>query len=589
VIRKNCFSLGLPNDLNVFILLTDEKDQENSVTNMNPTLTAPSTKLTPLSKILLLFIFLVFFPAFLINLNVVPLIEDECIRATVAMEMNITGDYLTPTIGGETYLKKPPLYNWILAGLFKLTGSQSEFIVRLPVTIAIVLFAITIFFFVKKETNKSLALATALGFATCGRIIFYESQHGLIDMTYSLVVFLNFIFVYRMGKKKKFLWLFLGSYALTAFGFLFKGLPSLVFQGFTLIAWFAYSKDLKRLVSYQHLLGIILFAIPVLGYYIAYFISNSDVTIEQMFGIMLGESTRRTGIRFGFLRTAGHLFTFPFEVIYHYLPWTLFVILLFSRGAIRKITGNHLLRYGLWIVGLNIIPYWSSPEVFARYYIMLMPFVFLTFFMLYLDEDPERLKMRKILDILLMVLAVGVCFIPLAYLIMDRFSVIPYQKLKIIILFVVSAILAALLIWRKDKLEKIFVIILLLLVSRVGVNWFVLPVKAIESDRTRFKEETIRAARLTGDTPVLRYWAPEIKATGYYGHRTGTYLTIYYMTREKQQIIPFSTDPPDENHLYLARYMDLDWLDIPYTRLDVVHYDKHYPPLNLVRFDIPAE
>lgn len=551
---------------------------------MQETLSTNNSKLTRFSWIMLGLILLLLLPALLINLEVNPLIEDECIRATVAMEMNLTGDYLTPTIGNEAYLKKPPLYNWMLAGIFNLSGSQSEFIIRLPVAVAILLFSLIIFFFVKAETNRRLALATALGFATCGRILFYESQHGLIDVTYSMFVFLNFMFVYRMGRQKKYLALFLGSYALTAFGFLFKGLPSLVFQGFTLIAWFAYSKDIKRLFSWQHVLGILLLALPVLSYYLAYFLHNKDVTVQQMFGIMLGESTRRTGIRFGILRTIGHLFTFPVEVIYHYLPWTVFFILLFRKGNIKRVLQHDFLRYGAWVVMLNIIPYWSSPEVFARYYIMLMPLVFLVFFYLYLDEDTERPLMKKILGILILLLAFAASAIPFAYLIMERFTVIPHHVLKVVILLVAAYSLFALLAARKDRFECLLLIVLLLLVARIGVNWFILPIKALESDRLVFKQEAMRAAQISGDVPVIRYWPPEQKATGYYGHRTASYLTIFYMTREKQQVLPYSMERPADSALYLVRYMDLARLGIPYDRLCTVKYDKNYPPINLVKF-----
>lgn len=541
-------------------------------------------KLTRFSWIIFSLILLLLFPALLVNLEVNPLIEDECIRATVALEMNLTGDYLTPTIGNEAYLKKPPLYNWMLAGLFDLSGSQSEFIIRLPVIAAILLFSLIIFFFVKAETNRRLALATALGFATCGRILFYESQHGLIDVTYSMFVFLNFMFVYRMGRRKKYLALFLGSYALTAFGFLFKGLPSLVFQAFTLFAWFAYSRDLRRLFSWQHVLGILLFSVPVLAYYLAYFLHNTEVTVQQMFGIMLGESTRRTGIRFGVFRTIAHLFTFPVEVIYHYLPWTVFFILLFRKGNARKVVQNDFLRYGIWVVVLNIIPYWSSPEVFARYYIMLMPLVFLVFFYLYLQDDKEHPLMMQILDILILVMAVAVSGIPVAYLAMERFTVIPHQVLKGVVLLVAAYSLVAFLAFRKERLERLLLIVLLLLVARMGVNWFILPVKALESDRLVFRQEAIQAARISGNTPVIRYWPPELKATGYYGHRTASYLTIFYMTREKQQVLPYSQERPGDSALYLVRYMDLARLGIPYERLCKVKYDKNYPPINLVRF-----
>jgi len=181
-------------------------------------------------------------------------------------------------------------------------------------------------------------------------------------------------------------------------------------------------------------------------------------------------------------------------------------------------------------------------------------------------------------------MAVAVSGIPVAYLVMERFTVIPYQVLKVIVLLVAAYALVAFLAFRKDRLERLLLIVLLLLVARMGVNWFILPVKALESDRLVFRQEAIHAARISGNTPVIRYWPPELKANGYYGHRTASYLTIFYMTREKQQVLPYSLERPGDSALYLVRYMDLVRLGIPYERLCTVKYDKNYPPINLVKF-----
>ena len=51
-------------------------------------------------------------PALLINLGLLTLINDEAIRGLVALEMQISGNYITPTLNGAFYYNKPPLYNW---------------------------------------------------------------------------------------------------------------------------------------------------------------------------------------------------------------------------------------------------------------------------------------------------------------------------------------------------------------------------------------------------------------------------------------------------------------------------------------------
>jgi 4-amino-4-deoxy-L-arabinose transferase-like glycosyltransferase len=538
--------------------------------------------ITPFAWLVTGLIFIVFFPAFLINLDDLTLIDDECIRALVAMEMNISGDYIVPTIGDEVYLKKPPLYNWILAGVFNLTGSQSEFIIRLPATIAIILFSLIIFYFVKREEGKRLAIATALGFATCGRILFYESQRGLIDLLFSIFIFLNFMFIYRMGREKKYLALFLGSYALTAVGFLFKGLPSLVFQGFTLIAWFLYSRDLKRLFNWRHLLGIVLFTIPVIAYYLAYFLHEEDVTLRQLFGTLLGESTRRTVVRFGVGETLLHLLTFPAEVFYHYLPWSLFLILLFRKGNITRVRRNDLFRYALWVFLLNILPYWSSPETFARYYLMLMPLAFMILFYLYLDEGRDRSFAGRTLDVVILIMAIGATLMPAAYLFMERFDEIPYRTPVVVLLILASSVFTVFYMLRRDRLERFLLIVLLLLITRLNISWFILPVNARGDERLAFKQDAIRAARISGDTPVIRYWPPGEEPTAYYGYQTASYLTLFYMTREKGQIIPCSFEKPGDSVLYLVRDTDLEQLGIPYETLE--EFEGHSPPIDLVRF-----
>jgi 4-amino-4-deoxy-L-arabinose transferase-like glycosyltransferase len=63
----------------------------------------------------------------------------------VALEMILSKNYAVPTIGAEYYYNKPPFYNWILAGIYQLSGNYSEFTTRLPAIIPMFLFAITIY------------------------------------------------------------------------------------------------------------------------------------------------------------------------------------------------------------------------------------------------------------------------------------------------------------------------------------------------------------------------------------------------------------------------------------------------------------
>ena len=74
------------------------------------------------------------------NYGKMQMIDDEGIRALVAVEMMNSGEYLTPTLGGDLYLKKPPLFNWFIVGSYKLFGEVNEWSLRFPTICFLLIF-----------------------------------------------------------------------------------------------------------------------------------------------------------------------------------------------------------------------------------------------------------------------------------------------------------------------------------------------------------------------------------------------------------------------------------------------------------------
>lgn len=109
-----------------------------------------------IESILLSLASLIFLVGLFINLGKVPVMSDEGVRGLVVLEMQLSGDYLTPTLNGEPYYNKPPLYNWIILAFYRLTDSQSLFVLRLPNMIALILFTLTVFLFVGNNMIISL-------------------------------------------------------------------------------------------------------------------------------------------------------------------------------------------------------------------------------------------------------------------------------------------------------------------------------------------------------------------------------------------------------------------------------------------------
>ena len=67
---------------------------------------------------------------------------EEGRRILPGITMLQTGNYLVPQVGGETYFRKPPLINWMVAGSFKIFGAQNEWTARMPSVICVLLVAV---------------------------------------------------------------------------------------------------------------------------------------------------------------------------------------------------------------------------------------------------------------------------------------------------------------------------------------------------------------------------------------------------------------------------------------------------------------
>jgi 4-amino-4-deoxy-L-arabinose transferase-like glycosyltransferase len=76
-----------------------------------------------LAKRVYLFLFLFITAFYLYGLGQIPLLgPDEPRYAQVAREMFLSGDFITPTLGGHTWFEKPSLLYWMIAAAFKVFG-----------------------------------------------------------------------------------------------------------------------------------------------------------------------------------------------------------------------------------------------------------------------------------------------------------------------------------------------------------------------------------------------------------------------------------------------------------------------------------
>ncbi|GAA4465865.1 hypothetical protein GCM10023189_47130 [Nibrella saemangeumensis] len=435
-------------------------------------------------------------PALFFNLGFLPLDtgSDEPRRALVALEMLLSGDYITPTLNGELYLNKPPLYNWLIAASFRLFGNYSAFALRFPMAVSLLLYALTVFAFVRRYATQPIAFAAALMLVTNARVLLYDSMLGLIDITFSWVTYTAFLLVYHYDQKKKYTALFVTTYALTAIGFLMKGLPSGVFQGLTLLAWFGYTRRWKLLFHPAHFLGIGVFMLIAGAYYIAYFTRN-NIPVTEVFGVLFYESSRRTVVEFGIGETLLHLLTFPIDMQHYYAPWMLLIVLLFRPGVRRLLTENRFILFNALTFFVNFVVYWSSPQVYARYLIMLLPLLFTVLVYIYYERTSAAAWQRRLVEGVWLAASVVVTAGTWVAMFFPETQAIAGLFWKVPILFVVLGLIAYQ--YLRQPALRLTLFIAFMLVVRIGFNWLVIPPRL--AHRQLYKDTSEQAARLTLD------------------------------------------------------------------------------------------
>lgn len=421
-------------------------------------------------------------------------------RAMVTYEMMENGDLLTPYLHGHPYYNKPPFYNWVIALFFFAFGSISEWVLRLPGVLSLISTAILFFYVAKRYVRKEVALLGAGAALTITDMLFYGSINaGEIDLFYALLTSLQVLAIFWYQQKDKWLLLFVTSYTLTAIGALTKGLPSLAFQALTLLAWFAYTKNFKRLFGWQHITGIAILIAITTGYFWLYSMNG------EALGYVINtfkQASQRSANEYGILDVIGNLFVFPFEFLRRLLPWSLAVVFLFSKSIRSQIKQNPFISFVVLFIVVNIPIYWSAPELRIRYTYMFFPFCAMLFAWL-LDRGFNSLnKAHVVIEYIIgATLAIG----SLA-LIGLGFAIESLTVLHVFVLILSGMIFGglALLLWKTEwRLESYWILVLGLAVTRMAYNIAGMPYTA--QTIHDYSQMTKQMIETSGEKPIHYY------------------------------------------------------------------------------------
>jgi len=493
------------------------------------------------------------FPAFLIHLGLIGFIGDEGIRSLVALEMKLSGNFIVPTLNGEFYFNKPPLFNWMIYILSTLFGYFGEWPSRLTTFISLGGFAWCVYHFVSRHMDKLTGISMALMVLTSGRILFWDSMLGLIDICFSAVIYLNFMVLYQLGKQEKWRSMFLFSYLLMSTAFLLKGMPALVFQGISIVtALVLFKRFRSKIFSPAHIIGAVVGILPILIYYLLY---HQYVSLQQVFTILTDQSVQRTVVHYGLWESIKHVFTFPVEETYHFLPWSILALVYFHPKFRTWLRENEFVRFNFWMMMANLPVYWMSVQVFPRYLLMFIPLFNLVGYFILQRTLASSLTWWKSLHTTFVILASLGSVVVLLMLFYPPVRSIPGS---VLIWMVTSVLLISCCLGLIFDGPRMFIwMSLCLLVVRIAFSLIVLPIRSIDYQENICREDCRRMIRQHPSQIFLIY-----------GQTATQNVARFYLSSYANQIIRNTDKVTDPSALYLVdRKM---YTDFPGHQLDSV-------------------
>ena len=434
-------------------------------------------------------------------------------RALVSLEMKLSGNYIAPTLNGEYYCRKPPLFNYML--LPALNSKQNavswmQFISALTAFLLVVVFYLVS----RKLLDKRKSLFATIIFAY-SPIVFINIITIGLDSLFSAICFLIFVSNLYFAEKKNYLSLFVFGYLLTALAFMVKGTPAIYFQGISLLSIMICTKSFRQIFSWKHAVGTIPFIVIVGTYCLLY--SDYNNPLSWFWGLY---SDIPEKLEIGKMLKITNMLSFCGKSILAYPILALCPILLF-RNIFVKIIKSTTDSYMLLVSVLGIAPF-IIGNYYTYYITMFVPL--LIFLIIKHLNTEEHISTYKII----LLWGIPLLFITIAILI----GRIPIYSFIIIVPFV--------LLLHNCKWLKITT----LCIYTIAITILILNIKYATNKNSLYDNLESKACQIARETSNCKlYVLPDCKIN---------HATMYYLTYYKGEIIRVANDNMNENDFYLT-------------------------------------
>jgi 4-amino-4-deoxy-L-arabinose transferase-like glycosyltransferase len=256
---------------------------------------------------------------------------DEPRYAQVAREMLLRRDWITPVLGGQPWLEKPPLYYWQTMLAYRIFG-VSDWAARLPSAIDATFLVLAIYFFLRRfrhgfELDGALIAASTTG-------VMGYAHAASTDMALAAFFTIGMLgwWGWREGGSRIYL---AGFYGFLALGALAKG-PVAPFLGLVVILLYAAAvRELRLVLKTLWMPGIVLFCVIALPWYFEVQARNPGFFHEFIVEHNLGRFSENL-----YHHTEPFWYYLPVTAL-ALLPWTIFVIAALVQSVRKWWTDRH--------------------------------------------------------------------------------------------------------------------------------------------------------------------------------------------------------------------------------------------------------
>ncbi|MCX8027786.1 MAG: glycosyltransferase family 39 protein [Thermodesulfovibrionales bacterium] len=277
-------------------------------------------------RYILPFILLCIFVMTLTNLGGVFLFDvDEAVFSQASKEMLLSGDFINPTYNGINRYDKPILIYWLMSLSYSIFGIN-EFSARLPSAIAAVVLSLVLFLFMKKQVDEKSGIYAIITFSF-STYFFVYSRAAVTDMLLTLFITLALLSFYSNRGMKGIVCFHL----FCALAFLTKGLVGVVFPYGVCIVYILVTRQWDRLRFLFNPIGILVFFVIAMPWYVAQYKRNGMEFIEQFF--LKHHFQRYTDVISGH---KGPFYYYFVCLLIGMLPWVVFLPVGIRHGLVDK-------------------------------------------------------------------------------------------------------------------------------------------------------------------------------------------------------------------------------------------------------------